>query len=272
MPAASTNNGIIDGFQPEKTASGPTTYLVTGANRGLGRGMVAELLLRPNSLVVACVRDPNNESSTSLSELPTSESTSLIVLKLDCEVSEDPAAVVDALTSEHRVTSIDVVIANAAIASDYGPTSTITVEALEKHMKVNTYSVLRLFHATKDLLQKAATGNPRFVLIGAPISTITKMEECARAPLGAYGMSKLAACYLVRKFHFENKWLISFVVDPGHVQTDMGDQGARLMGRKSAPTTVSDSVRGVFARIDEATKEKSSGHFLLHEDGSDVAW
>ena len=34
-----------------------------------------------------------------------------------------------------------------------------------------------------------------------------------------------------------------------HVQTDMGDQGARLMGRDEAPTTLDDSVRGICARV-----------------------
>jgi hypothetical protein len=82
---------------------------------------------------------------------------------------------------------------------------------------VNCYSVLRLFQAARTPLQRAHTKRPAFVLIGAPISTITEMEAVARAPLGAYGLSKLSACYLIRKFHFENKWLITFVVDPGSV-------------------------------------------------------
>jgi hypothetical protein len=34
-----------------------------------------------------------------------------------------------------------------------------------------------------------------------------------------------------------------------HVQTDMGDQGARLMGRKEAPTTLQESVNGICARV-----------------------
>jgi len=28
-------------------------------------------------------------------------------------------------------------------------------------------------------------------------------------------VSKLAANYLVRKVHFENAWLVAFIVDPG---------------------------------------------------------
>lgn len=34
-----------------------------------------------------------------------------------------------------------------------------------------------------------------------------------------------------------------------HVQTDMGDSGARLMGRKEAPTTLQQSVDGICARV-----------------------
>ena len=34
-------------------------------------------------------------------------------------------------------------------------------------------------------------------------------------PMGAYGVSKTAAHYLVRKIHFENEGLIAFAVDPG---------------------------------------------------------
>ena len=34
-----------------------------------------------------------------------------------------------------------------------------------------------------------------------------------------------------------------------HVQTDMGDTGARLMGRKEAPTTIQESVEGICVRV-----------------------
>ena len=108
---------------------------------------------------------------------------------------------------------LDVVVANAAIAANFGPASTMALEHLEQHMMVNAYSVLLLFQAMAPLLKSAAS--PRFVLVGAPISTIVEMEQYARAPLFAYAVSKLAANYLVRKLHFENKWLIAFIVDPG---------------------------------------------------------
>ena len=82
-------------------------------------------------------------------------------------------------------------------------------------MLVNMYSVMLLFQAMKGLLERAGKGRAKFVFVGAPISTITGMEEYKRSPLFAYGVSKLAANYFVRKVHFENAWLVAFVVDPG---------------------------------------------------------
>lgn len=247
------------------------TYLVTGASRGLGKGLIAALLQRPNTIAIACVRDISTQGSA-LRELPHPESSSLIVVQLDCSDPSSPEQAARELCDRHGVTHLDVVIANAAVAEAFGPASTMPVEQLRRHMEINAFSVLLLFQAVASLLRAASTNVPKFVLVGAPISTITTMEAFARAPLTAYGVSKLAACYLVRRLHFENKWLVSFVIDPGHVQTDMGAQGARLLGRKEAPTTVQESVDNILTRINEANRETTSGQFILHQDGSRLPW
>lgn len=157
-------------------------------------------------------------SSKSLNELPKAQTSSLIIVKLDCASETDAADAAKELQTVHGLTYLDVVVANAAIAENYGPASTMQLAHLQNHMMINTYSVLLLFQATRTLMQQVPKEKGRqakFVFIGAPISTITEMEGMARAPLSAYGVTKLAANYLVRKFHFENKWLVSFVVDPG---------------------------------------------------------
>ena len=181
---------------------------------GLGRGLIAAYLQRPDSRVIACVRNPK-AAEADLEELPRAEGSELIVLKLDCKSNESAAEAAYELQNVHHVSQINVVVANAAMAANYGPMSTMQLEHLQEHMMVNAYSVLLLFQAMKPLLEQAPAGQAKFVLIGAPISTITEMEGCARAPLGAYGASKLAGNYFVRKLHFENKWLIAFVIDPG---------------------------------------------------------
>ncbi len=153
-------------------------------------------------------------ASPILTTLPKSPTSTLLILQLDCASETDAATAAAHLRTHHpTITHIDVVIANAAIATNFGPASTMPLTHLREHMMVNTYSVLLLFQATKALLQAART--PKFVLVGAPISTITGMDVYARAPMFAYGVSKLAANYLVRKVHFENGWLVAFVVDPG---------------------------------------------------------
>ncbi|KAL2867506.1 SDR family oxidoreductase [Aspergillus lucknowensis] len=260
----------VTGPSPRKT-----TYLVTGASRGLGKGFISAFLQRPDSIVIAGVRNPATQSP-SLLDLPKADSTTLLIVKLDCASKTDADDAVQSLIRDHAIAHLDVVVANAAIAANYGPASTMPVEYLEEHMQVNAYAVLLLFQATRVLLQAAVTQDsrkcPQFICVGAPISTITEMERCARAPLTNYALSKLAACYLVRKFHFENRWLVAFIVDPGHIQSDMGAQAARLFGRKEAPTTIDESVSGICARMAEATKETTSGRFVLFSDGSDVAW
>jgi len=83
-------------------------------------------------------------------------------------------------------------------------------------MMINAYSILLLFQASRPLLQKS-THPPKFVYIGARLGVISDMDRLGRAPLAAYSLSKLAGNWLVRKLHYENDWLIAFIVDPGWV-------------------------------------------------------
>lgn len=160
------------------------------------------------------MRNPEDPAAKALNDVPRAENSSLIILKLDCNSETEPHSAAEELWALYHVEKIDVVVANAAIAKNYGPTSTINLDNLKEHMTVNMCSVLLLFPATKPLLEKS-TDKPKFGFLGAPISAITEMEGCDGAPLGAYGVSKLAANYSVRKFHFENNWLMAFVIDPG---------------------------------------------------------
>jgi NAD(P)-dependent dehydrogenase (short-subunit alcohol dehydrogenase family) len=54
----------------------PTVVLITGANRGIGKGLLELYLLKPNHLVIAANRDP---------EHPTSKALALVV-KIDATV------------------------------------------------------------------------------------------------------------------------------------------------------------------------------------------
>ncbi len=63
-----------------------TTYLVSGGNRGIGKGLVSQLLSRPNTTVITLVRDPNHATSQSLAYLPRAEASKLIIEQYDADV------------------------------------------------------------------------------------------------------------------------------------------------------------------------------------------
>ena len=66
------------------------------------------------------------------------------------------------------------------------------------------------------------------------------------------------------RINAEDDWLNTFVLDPGFVQTDMGNTGAQLLGMKEAPTTLEESVGGMYKLISTATKEKYGGRVVLY--------
>ena len=66
------------------------------------------------------------------------------------------------------------------------------------------------------------------------------------------------------RINAEDGWLNTFVLDPGFVQTEMGNTAARIFGMGEAPTTVDESVDGMFHVLTTATKEKYGGKVVLH--------
>lgn len=188
------------------------TFLITGAGRGLGKGLVAALLQRPNTTVVAALRDPSSDNTKDLSGLAAANGSKLFIVKIDSESDNDPFEAVTKLQNEHRVTIIDGVIANAAIVPPPAPTSTASVNECRRSFQVNAIAPLLLFQAIWPLLQKSKT--PRFVGISSCLATISKMEDWTW-PMVGYGTTKAAMNYIVRKMHFENENLVAFVVHPG---------------------------------------------------------
>jgi len=242
----------------------PTTYLITGGNRGIGRGLVETLVQRPNSIVIAGVRDPNHSTSKDLSSLHAASGSKVIVVKIDSLSDNSSRDAVHELSSKHGITKLDTVVANAGIAKYYGSAAETPLSELREHFEVNVVGVLALFQAVFPLLEKSS--KPIFVIISSPVASIGDIEKVP-LPATAYGISKASINYLARKIHFENPNLIAFPLSPGWVQTDMGNLGAVNAGLKEAPTTLKESVDGIVSKLDSATKEKTSGNFEAFDDG-----
>ncbi|KAI7762682.1 hypothetical protein LZL87_014026 [Fusarium oxysporum] len=242
--------------------SSPSTILITGGNRGIGRGFVKTLLASPSLTVIVGVRNPSHPTSKALQGLPKGEGSKLIIVKLDSSVPSDATKAVAALKEEHNIESLDIVIANAGIALDGGRVQDTTVDNMNKHFEVNTIGPVVLFQAVADLLQASKTGRPIFAAISTLIGSIGSMEHLVGfPPTGSpYGGSKAALNWLIRRLHFEEPWLISLVFHPGLVETDLAravatNQGAKLsnFGAISIETSVSSMVN----IIGKANKEIS---------------
>jgi len=242
------------------------TYLITGANRGLGKGLLSTFVLRPNTTVIAGVRNVESATAT-LKSLPVGEGSQIIVVKIDSTVETDPAAAVEELKTEYKIKHIDVLLSNAGLLDKVSPVVETSADQVRKHIEVNTVAPLLLFQAFKPLLD--ASSSPKFFVISSSIGSI---EGIAKTPIPffAYGISKAAVNYLVRKVAFENPKLISMLFNPGWVKTDMGKTAANYVGMDDAPMEFDDSIKGLVKLFDEASLEKT-GTFT-NVTGETIAW
>lgn len=149
----------------------PTVVLITGANRGIGRGLLELYLARANHRIIATVRDPNHSTAKKLTTLPRAEETSLVVVKLDVTVHSDPAAAVQELSAKHGIDHVDVLVANAGIALKWPTVSEVTPQDIQKHVEVNVHGFVVLFQAFRPVLQKAK--DPKWVTIGSSAAFLT---------------------------------------------------------------------------------------------------
>ncbi|KAL2807742.1 toxin biosynthesis ketoreductase [Aspergillus granulosus] len=241
--------------------------LVTGASRGIGRGLVTHYLARPNTTVIGTVRDTTSANAKQLDSLQKADGSRLILATYVVDSPTSAAEAVSEIQTRHGISHLDLVIANAGICDHWGPVSEATDADVVSHFEVNTLGLLRLFRAVAPLLQNAPT--PKFVYISTFLASIGSIGQLPSLT-GPYGMSKAAGNFMIKKIHAENEHLITLSIDPGLVQTDLGDRAAQFYGLEKAPVTLEQSVRGITTQIDKVDKS-TSGSFV-NAQGENVAW
>ena len=185
---------------------------------GLGRGLLELYLARPNSTVIAAVRDPDSGSSQSLHSLRKPPSSRLIIVKIDSASATDADEAIDILKSQHSINALDVVIANAGIANALPYAHEAKAEDMLEHYSVNVIGTVTLFRAVRPLLlQNCSKGKiTKFITMSSGAGSIER-QTIINLPNSAYGTSKAALNYITMKIHMENKdeGLIAFPMDPG---------------------------------------------------------
>jgi len=245
----------------------PTVYLVSGANRGIGLGLVTGLATRNSVVIFAGARNPS--AAKDLHALVEKYPGKVHIVKLtSCDKVENEAAVAEIKAIAGR---LDVIIANAGISQYFGAAAETPVEQMRDHFEINVVGTLVLFQAAWPLL-KASTLSPKFIPISSGAGSLT---DGASIPVGmlAYGASKAAENYLSRKLHFEHPELVCFPISPGGVATDMAtfaygqDENMKYLEL----ITVETSASNILKLVDNSTREKDGGKFLNY-DGSAWAW
>ncbi|KAE8324470.1 putative NADPH-dependent 1-acyl dihydroxyacetone phosphate reductase [Aspergillus sergii] len=237
-----------------------TVVLITGANRGIGKGLLELYLAKPNHTVIAANRNSDDPTSKALANLPTAEGTILRVIKIDATSAIDSVNAAKELTSQ-GIGHIDILIANAGIALSWPKVSQVTIEEIQKHVDTNAYGLIRLYQAFLPLLK--ASHDPKLVTIGS--SNFIPMRNAAYAP------TKVMQHWYTKAISVEEPWLTAFPIDPGWTQTDLGNRGAESFGVEKAALTIEESVRGVLSVIDASTRETHSGR-LWKYDGNQEPW
>lgn len=167
-------------------------------------------LAMPDTTVIATVRDVSMTNTSELSSLPRGPNSQLIVTPLDLN---DASTFPDAVSRiKALVDHIDIAISNAGICNHWGPVSDMADSDVLSHFEVNALGPLRLFRAISPLLK--ASARPKFVYVSTQLASIAGLEQSSSLT-AAYGASKVAGNYLVKKIHEEEAGLIAFSVDPG---------------------------------------------------------
>ncbi|KAJ6513652.1 NAD(P)-binding protein [Mycena vitilis] len=244
-----------------------TVYLVSGANRGIGLGLVTALAARPDTVVYAGARDLTKVPA--LDELAKKYPGVVHAVKLTSTDETDNKAAVKEIEAQQG--RLDVVIANAGISKYYNTVLATPVQEFRDHWEVNTLGVVVLWQAAGPLLLKSPTKAPKFFAIstgGASIGQHFNIQA------GAYASSKTAMNFIVKQISAEHEAenLTASVISPGWVQTEMGNAGATANGMKEAPVTIDGSVNGILGIIDGSSRSKNGGSFLDFEKGDVIPW
>ena len=92
--------------------------------------------------------------------------------KYDAAVEQDAFDLVSELKEKHGVDHLDIVIANAGILKEYPLIKDVKVAGILEHLQVNSFGVVWLYQATRDLLQKS-TREPIFAPVGSGAGSLS---------------------------------------------------------------------------------------------------
>jgi NAD(P)-dependent dehydrogenase (short-subunit alcohol dehydrogenase family) len=219
-----------------------TTWLVTGANRGIGLELCRQVSERGDEVIAVC-----RSASKQLEALAPG-----VQVVSGVDVTSDDAG--DALLRATEGKRLDVLLHNAGVLV---PESLDSLDAaqIRRQFEVNAIAPLRL---TKALLPRLGEGS-KVALVSSRAGSI---GDNGSGGMYGYRMSKaalnMAGVSLARDL--AGRGILVALLHPGFIRTEMTG-GA---GNDDPPV----AAKGLLARIDEVTKERSGRFF--HANGEEL--
>ena len=220
-----------------------STYLVTGANRGIGLEYCRQLKSRGARVIAVC-----RSASDELKHLGISVETDI-----DITSDEQVADLVKRLDGQ----TIDVLINNAGILERVS-LEHLDTNSIRRQFEVNALGPLRL---TQALLTNLKQGSKVIIMT----SRMGSIEDNTSGGSYGYRMSKVALSMAGKSLSVDLKsqGIAVAILHPGLVKT-------RMTGFTDSGITPEQAVKGLLARIDELNLE-NTGTFW-HSNGEILPW
>jgi len=227
--------------------------LVTGANRGIGLGLVAYLLASGNELVATW---RNFSKSSDLQSLKSKYTNTLSVIEIDF-LNANAALEI----SEHlKDQPIDIFINNAAVMGPIPQTiETVSPKLWSEVLNLNLVTPLLI---TQKILKNIRNGkDKKLFFMSSKVGSIT---DNSRGGMYIQRSSKTALNQVVKSLSIDlsSEGILAIALHPGWVKTRMGGENALI--------TVEKSVSGMVAIMAKANKY-DTGKFFNY-DGTSIPW
>lgn len=236
---------------------------ITGTNRGLGLEFTRQYLELGNEVFAAC-RNPLNANS--LQQLRNKYVDQLHIIPIDLS---DPKSVIAAAQSvKNNTSSIDLLINNAGMGASSGSPEQVgrfqkfdmlEMKPMTKIFQVNAMGPILVSKAFHGLLKQS--DNPRIIMITSVQGSIS---HTSGGGMYGYGGSKAALNRMGRALAFEllQDGIVTVMIHPGWVRTDMGGPNATLSPQESV-----SSMIGLISGF----RKPQNGRFFNY-NGKELEW
>lgn len=253
-----------------------STFLITGANRGIGYELAVQFSEDSKNTVIATSRSLKNAE-----QLTALKRKNVHVIQLD--VNDSLETIKKSLTELDKVApkGVDVVINSAGISLPHEngiDLTTIAIDDYTTHFNTNTLGSIKVYQAVYPYWTKKTGNVKKFIFVSSGLGWINNYFGMTAY---GYGLSKAAVNFFTKEvstFHTQSldediKNSITVAIHPGVVATDMFKNFVAVSG--SAPTGLEilspaecgEKLKKLFDELTTA----DNGTFKSY-DGTTVLW